>query len=97
MEKLTAQQVADKVLELTEQFNRYVFSHPDVLDQLPDKAMLIFLDADDPVFDQANIELAQAAPHPESGPLVYVRMQKRIRVVQQVEWMPDILTSQSPA
>jgi len=97
MEKLTPQQVADKVLELTEQFNRYVFSNPDILDRLPDKAVLVFLDADDPAFNQANIELARATPSPADGPLVYVRMQKRIRVVQQEEWIPDILTSPIPA
>ena len=97
MEKLTPQQVADKVLELTEQFNRYVFNNPDILDRLPDKAVLVFLDTDDPAFNQANIELARATPSLEDGPLVYVRMQKRIRVVQQVEWTPDILTSPIPA
>ena len=97
MEKLTPQQVADKVLELTEQFNRYVFNNPDVLDRLPDKAVLVFLDADDPAFNQANIELAQATPTSTNGSRVYVRMQKRVRVVQQVEWTPDISTSPIPA
>lgn len=93
MEKLTSQQVADKVFELTEQFNQYVFDNPDILDNIPDNAALIFLDADDPEFNRANTELARAMPHPTDAPVVYVRMQKRIRVVEQVEWQPNILAA----
>ena len=93
MEKLTSQQVADKVFELTEQFNQYVFDNPDILDNIPDKATLVFLDADDPEFNRANIELVRAMPHLTDAPVVYVRMQKRIRVVEQVEWQPNILAA----
>ena len=93
MEPLTPQQIADKVFELTEQFNQYVFDNPDILDNIPDKATLIFLDADDPEFNRANIELARAMPHLTDALVVYVRMQKRIRVVEQVEWQPNILTA----
>lgn len=89
MEKLTSQTIADKVYELTEQFNRYVFDNPAVLDNLPEKAVLVFLDADDPEFNAANIALARSAP--TSGPLVYINMQKHIRVVQREEWTPSIL------
>ncbi|MEZ4767885.1 MAG: DUF5647 family protein [Caldilineales bacterium] len=55
---------ADKIFELSEQFNRYVFEHPEVLDGIPDKAVLVLLDADDPEFNQANIDLAEATPLP---------------------------------
>jgi hypothetical protein len=97
MEKLTPQQVSDKVLELTERFNRYVFNNPAILDRLPDKAVLVFLDADDPAFNQANVELARAALRSADGPTVYVTMKKRVRLVQQEEWTPDISTSPVPA
>ena len=93
MEKLTPQQIADKVFELTEQFNRYVFNTPNVLDSIPDKATLVFLDADDPEFNRANLELARATSRPADGPVVYVRMQKHVRVVEQVEWEPKVLAS----
>jgi hypothetical protein len=93
MEKLTPQQIADKVFELTEQFNQYVFDNPDVLDNVPDKATLVFLDADDPEFNRANLELARDLPRPADSTLVYVKMQKRVRVVQQIEWMPQVLAS----
>ncbi|MEW6669146.1 MAG: DUF5647 family protein [Thermodesulfobacteriota bacterium] len=93
MEDWTTQQVADKVLELTEQFNQYVFDNPDILDTIPDKATLVFLDADDPDFNRANVELARSMPRPVDGPLVYVRMQERVRVVEQVGWMPEVMES----
>jgi len=93
MEKLTPQQIADKAFELTEQFNQYVFAAPELLDHIPDKAMLIFLDADDPEFNRANIALANAAPRPTDSPVVYVKMQKRVRTVQQIEWQPEIVAS----
>lgn len=93
MEKLTPQQIADKVFELTEKFNQYVFNNPDILDNIPDKATLVFLDADDPEFNRANLELARATPRPVDALVVYVRMQKHVRVVEQVEWQPNILAA----
>ncbi len=93
MEKLTQQQIADKVFELTERFNQHVFEHPGVLDSIPDKAVLVFLDPDDPEFNRANVELARSVPRSADSPVVYVRMQKRVRVVEQVEWQPSIVPS----
>lgn len=89
MDALTNDPVTDKVFELTKQFNTYVFEHPDILDEIPNKAVLVFLDPDDPEFNRANIELARSTPH-LSGPLVYIEMQKRVRIVEQVEWTPQI-------
>ncbi len=93
MEELTQQQIADKVFELTERFNQHVFEHPSVLDSIPDKAVLVFLDPDDPEFNRANVELARSAPRPADSPIVYVRMQKRVRVVEQIEWQLSIVPS----
>jgi len=93
MEEVTLQRVSDKVFELTEQFHRYVFNQPEILDDIPDKAVLVFLDPDDPEFNRASIERARALSHPEAGPLVYIEMQQHVRVVQQIEWEPRIVTS----
>lgn len=87
---MNSQAVADKVFELSEQFNRYVFDHPEILDKIPDKAVLVLLDADDPEFNQANLALADATPLPPGSQRVHVRMQKRVRIVQQVHWDADI-------
>ena len=85
MDQSIAQCLSDKIGELTEQFHRYVFEHPDLLDDIPDKAVLIFLDPNDPEFNRANLQLARSMPKPP-GPLVYIEMRKRVRVVEQIEW-----------
>jgi len=83
--------MAEKVFELTEQFNQYVFEHPEILDHIPDQAMLVFLDADDPAFNQANLELANTLP--SGGRRVYVKMQKRVRMIERVDWEAQVLSS----
>lgn len=81
----------DKLFDLLKQFNQYVFAHPDVLDELPKKAAIVLLDAEDEEFNRRNIELAKSNRYPEDVPLVYVRMSKQVKVVQQVEWTPTIM------
>lgn len=89
--KLTAEQIADKVFQLTEQFNHFVFAHPEILDRIPDQAMLVFLDPDDPVFNAANLALINATPSDLKQPKVYIQMHKQIRVIEQIEWSPRII------
>lgn len=88
--RMNSQLMADKIFELSEQFNRYVFDHPDILDSIPDKAVLVLLDVDDPEFNKANLALTEATPLPLGGQPVYVEMQKRVLTVQQVHWKADI-------
>lgn len=89
--KLTAEQVANKVFQLTEQFNHFVFAHPEILDRIPEQAMLVFLDPEDPAFNEANLALVNATPPDLKQPKVYIQMHKHIRVVEQIEWSPHII------
>lgn len=91
--KLTPTEVADKVFELSEQFNQYVFEHPEILDDLPDKAVLVFLDAEDHEFNEANMKVAAASPLPTESERVYVQMRRHVRVVELVEWEAEIVPS----
>lgn len=93
MDTLKPEVVTDKVFELMEQFNHYVFAHPDILDELPEQAILVLLDPEDEAFNRANVELAKSMPNPPDAPIVYIRMDKQVRVVQQVEWTPSIVSS----
>lgn len=94
MEKqLTESEISEKLFELSEQFNQYLFEHPDILDSIPDQAILIFLDADDPLFNRASLELADKSPYPAGSPRVFVRMQKQVRIVEEIAWEADILSS----
>lgn len=94
MEKqLTESQISEKLFELSEQFNQYLFEHPEILDSIPDQAILIFLDADDPLFNQASIELADRTPYTANSPRVFIKMQKQVRIVEEIAWEADILSS----
>ncbi|MEW5939968.1 MAG: DUF5647 family protein, partial [Chloroflexota bacterium] len=45
--------MTDKIFDLFEKFNHYVFAHPDILDELPDRAVLVLLDPEDEEFNRA--------------------------------------------
>lgn len=92
-EPVEAIDISDKIFELTEQFNQYVFEHPEILDNIPDKAMLVFLDADDPAFNEANIRLADSSPGRAHRPRVYIKMQRHVRMVERIDWEPEVLLS----
>jgi len=87
---MNTQSFSDKIFELSEQFNRYVFEHPEVLNGIPDKAVLVLLDADDPEFNRANIDLAAATPLPAGSQRVHVMMKKKVRTVRQVHWEAEV-------
>ncbi len=91
MDTLKKEVVSDKIFELMKQFNHYVFAHPDILDEIPDRAVLVLLDPEDEEFNLANIELAKSTPNPPDSQIVYIRMTKQVKVVQQVEWTPTIM------
>ncbi len=87
---MNKQQFSAKIFELGEQFNRYIFEHPEVLDTIPDKAVLVLLDADDPEFNRANLALAEATPLPAGGQRIHITMKKRVRTIRQIHWEADI-------
>jgi hypothetical protein len=94
--KMKSQEVAEKVLELSEQFNQYVFEHPEILDSLPDRAVLVFLDADNHAFNEANMIVASQSPMPADSERVYIQMRRHVRMVEQVNWEAEIISAPSP-
>ena len=93
MEKrLTTGEIAEKVFELAEKFNEYVFLNPSILDDIPEKALLVFLDVDDSAFNSANIALADSLPQIPGSTRIYIRMHKYPRMVEEVGWDADLLT-----
>lgn len=84
-------EVADKVIELSEQFNQYVFEHPEILDDLPDRAVLVFLDADDDSFNEANAAVASQAPLPADSERIFVQLRRRVQLVEKVNWEAQIV------
>ena len=94
--KLTPDEIADKILALTEQFNQFVFENPEILDKIPEKAALVFLDVDDPAFNEANLALAHSSPlSPECSGHIVIKMKRRVRVIEEVTWEATVAASPS--
>jgi hypothetical protein len=63
--------------EILEEFDQYVLEHPDFVSQLPDQALLVFVDAKDPEFSQWSVEkFGHAAPHDDvpDRPIVFIEI-----------------------
>jgi len=66
---------AKKQLELTAEFGKYVFDHPEVDEQLPDGAYVYFEVAGEPEFNEYSCSLAGRQREDGGVPVVLVRIQ----------------------
>lgn len=64
---------ARKQLELTAEFGKFVFDHPEMDDTLPDGAYVYFEIAGEPEFNQYSRELAERQQREDGVPIVCVR------------------------
>lgn len=64
---------AQKQLELTAEFGKFLFDHPEVDERLPDGAYVYFEVAGEPEFNRYNRELAERQQREEGVPIVRVR------------------------
>ena len=79
----------EKNVSLNTEFTQYVLEHPDILDQIPNGARLIFLPEDDLELCQINLEMAKA--HPDGDrPTAYVRMKKVPQVKTVMVTVPEV-------
>jgi hypothetical protein len=51
---------AVKYEELLTEFNRYVIEHPEFLRDIPDEALIVLIDRNDPDFSRYNLKRIQA-------------------------------------
>jgi len=65
---------ARKQLELTAEFGKFVFDHPEVDESLPDGAFIYFEIAGEPEFNRYSRELAAQQQREEGAPIVIVRV-----------------------
>ena len=63
-----------KQFELTAEFGKYVFDHPEVDERLPDGAHVYFQIAGEEEFNQYSRELAERQRQEEGVPVVLVRI-----------------------
>jgi len=85
--------------ELLTEFNRYVMTHPRFLADVPDEALIVLVDPNDPEFSHYNVERVRAYRRNDDKPdrpVVYVDVGKlapvRSRLVR-----PRVLSRQPDA
>jgi hypothetical protein len=71
---IDAQHFERRQFELTAEFGKYIFDHPEVDEQLPDGAYVYFQVAGEEDFNQYSRELAERQQREEGVPVVLVRI-----------------------
>jgi hypothetical protein len=69
---IDASEFADRQLDLTSEFGKYVFDHPEVEDLMPDGAYVYFEVEGEPVFNEFSRSLA--VRQKKGTPVVVVRI-----------------------
>jgi len=72
---MNEQELFTKNLRLSTEFDLYLLEHPEVVEQIPEDALILLLPEEDPELCEKNLELAQARREP-GQPIVYIRVEK---------------------
>jgi hypothetical protein len=72
---IDAHDFAQKQLELTGEFGKYLFDHPEVDEHLAEGAYVYFAIAGEPEFNQYSRSLAERQRRENGAPIVLVRIQ----------------------
>jgi hypothetical protein len=73
------QEIFNKNVTLSTEFNKYLIEHPEFADQIPDEAVVILLPADDPELCRENLQLAErnkAIDDVPDRPVVHVKIER---------------------
>jgi hypothetical protein len=70
---MSERELAKKNLELSFEFSRYLLSHPELEERVPEDALVVFEVADDPALTAFNRALIQRTREP-GQPLVVIRI-----------------------
>jgi len=72
---MTNKEFFERTLELSTEFDRYVLSHPETAEKIPQDALIVFLLENDSAFNKKSLEIAHKQC--ETGhPVVKVKVQK---------------------
>ncbi|MFH1288604.1 MAG: DUF5647 family protein [bacterium] len=69
---MTEKKFFEKSLTLSAEFSKYVLAHPKVGEQIPDDALVVFLLADDPKFNERSVTVARANRE-KNQPIIFVK------------------------
>ena len=68
---MTRDDIAARNLSLGFEFDKYLVEHPELLERIPENAVLALLPQDDPELAEANLAIAQRGREP-GQPVVHV-------------------------
>lgn len=72
---MTEKELFEKNQKLSTEFDLYLLEHPELLEKIPENALIVLLPEFDKELKEKNLEMAKL--HKEKGqPVVYVKVQK---------------------
>ena len=72
---MTEKELFEKNQRLSTEFDLYLIDHPELIDDIPENALIVLLPEFDKELKEKNMEMAML--HKEEGqPIVYVKVQK---------------------
>jgi hypothetical protein len=72
---ITDEEIFEKNLILSTQFDRYILEHPEFAEKIPVNAQIVLLPEDDAEFRKQNLEIDKAQREP-GQPVIYVQIDK---------------------
>ena len=72
---MTDEEIFEKNLILSTEFDRYILEHPEFAKKIPVNAQIVLLPEDDAELRKKNLEIAKAQREPEQ-PVIYVQIEK---------------------
>lgn len=88
---MTEKEIFEKNLELSNEFSKYLLNHPELEDNIPPDALIIFVLEDNPELSQHNIEVGRNNRQPNQ-PVIYVKI-KGLRPVEETRLIDPHLES----
>ena len=70
---MTSETIVKRNLDLHAEWMRYLFEHPEAMDQIPEGAQVVILPTDDPELAQENTKILAAARR-RGAPVVIVHL-----------------------
>jgi len=72
---MSEKELIDKNIDLTIEFSKYIFEHPELEDKIPKGAQVVLLPDYDKELCEYNLRIA-AAQHERAQPVVHVKIKK---------------------
>jgi hypothetical protein len=81
----TEEELVEKNIELSSEFSRYVFEHPEIEEQLPSEAEIVFVPKYDKELTEYNLSLARDL-EAAGTKVIYVRIERlRPKIFSRIE------------